>query len=60
MLMQIKLAQKTLCLNLLYVNNLYGLAMSQKLPLDRFKLFKNIFQLNKDFIKNFNGEGNEG
>ena len=36
-------------------NNLYGLAMSQKLPVNDFKWVKqeNLFQLNEDFMKNY-------
>ena len=34
-------------------NNLYGWAMSQKLPVDGFKRKKYISKYNKDFIKNY-------
>ena len=34
-------------------NNLYGWAMSQKPPVDRFKWVKYLFKFNKDFIKNY-------
>ena len=34
-------------------NNLYGWAMSQKPPVDRFKWVKDLFKFNKDFIKNY-------
>ena len=33
------------------VNNLYGWAMSQKLPVNNFELISNTSQFNKDFIK---------
>ena len=33
-------------------NNLYGWAMSQKLPVASFKWKKNMLKLNEDFIKN--------
>ena len=42
------------------VNNLYGLAMSQKLPVDGFKWIENISQFNKDFIENHNKDSDEG
>ena len=32
-------------------NNLYGLAMSQKLPVNGFKWVKNLSKFNEDFIK---------
>ena len=32
------------------VNNLYGWAISQKLPVNNFKWIKDIFQFNEDFI----------
>ena len=34
-------------------NNLYGWAMSQKLPVDGFKWKKNMLKFNEDFIKNY-------
>ena len=42
------------------VNNLYGLAMSQKLPVNNFEWIKDTFQFNGDFKKNYNEESNEG
>ena len=33
------------------VNNLYGLVMSQKLPVNNFEWTENTSQLNEDFIK---------
>ena len=33
------------------VNNFYGWAMSQKLPVNKFEWFKKISQFNEDFIK---------
>ena len=33
------------------INNLYGWAMSQKLPVNGFKWVENTSQLNEDFIK---------
>ena len=42
------------------VNNLYGWSMSQKLPLNNFEWIKDMFQFNKDFIKNYNEESDEG
>ena len=34
-----------------HVSNLYGWAMSQKLPVNNFELIEDISQLNEDFIK---------
>ena len=41
-------------------NNLYGLAMSQKLPINNFEWIKNAFQFNEDFMKNHNQKSDEG
>ena len=42
------------------VNNLCGLAMLQKLPVNDFKWVKNIFGFNEDFIKSYNDDSVEG
>ena len=42
------------------VNNLYGWAMSQKLPLNNFQWIKDNYQFNEDLIKNYNEESDEG
>ena len=41
------------------INNLYGWAMSQKLPVNNFGWIKDASQFNKDFIKNYNEESDE-
>ena len=41
-------------------NNLYGWAMSQKLPVDRFKWVEDLSQFTVDFIKNYDGNSNRG
>ena len=38
------------------LNNLFGWAMSQKLPVNNFQWIKDTFQINEDFIKNYNEE----
>ena len=48
------------CLKYWNVNNLYGQAMSQKLPVNGLKLIKDTSQFNQDFIKNCNRESDEG
>ena len=41
-------------------NNLYGWAMSQKLPVNNFKWVKDISRINKEFIKNYNENSKKG
>ena len=41
-------------------NNLYGWAMSQKLPVSGFKWKKNMLKLNEKFIKNYDEESDKG
>ena len=42
------------------VNNLYGWAMSQKLPVNSFEWIKDTFKFYEDFTKNYNEERDEG
>ena len=41
------------------VNNLYGWAISQKLPVNNFEWIKETSQFNEDLIKNYNEESDE-
>ena len=41
-------------------NNLYGWAMSQKLPVNSFKQDENIHKFNEDFIKNYDEDSTKG
>ena len=47
-------------LNFQDVNNLYGWAMSQKLPIGSFIWVEDIFQFSKDFIENPMEDSNIG
>ena len=42
------------------VNNLYGWAMSQKLPVKNFEWIEDISQFNEVSIKSYNEESDEG
>ena len=42
------------------MNNLYGWAMSQMLPVNKFEWMEDTFQFNEDFVKNCNEKINEG
>ena len=41
-------------------NNLYGWAMSQKLPVNGFKWVKNLSKFNEDFMKKYDENSNTG
>ena len=41
-------------------NNLYGWAMSQKLPVNNFKWIEDTSKINEEFIKNYNENSNKG
>ena len=52
-------SKKSLFLQYLDANNLYGYAMSQKLPLDGYK-WDNIDKFTSDFVKNYDINGDKG
>ena len=41
-------------------NNLYGRAMPQKLPVNGFKLIKNVTEIDEKFIKNYDEDSDKG
>ena len=43
-----------------HVNNLYGWAASQNLPVRNFKSVEDISEFDESFIKSYNEESNEG
>ena len=47
-------------LEYLDVNNSYGWAMSQKLPVDGFKWKKHMLKFNEEFIKNYDEDSDKG
>ena len=48
------------CLKYWDVNNLYRWTMSQKFPLNSFKRVENTSQFDKDFMKSYNEDSDEG
>ena len=44
----------------LNANNLYGWAMSEKLPVHDFKWKKNMLKFNEEFIKNYDEDSDKG
>ena len=42
------------------VNDLYGQAISKKLPVNNYEWIKDTSQFHEDFIKNYNEESDEG
>ena len=52
--------QESSYIQYLDANNLYGLAMSQKLPVDGFKCKNNMLKFNEDFIKNYDEDSDKG
>ena len=48
------------CLKYWDVNTLHAWAMSQKLPVNKFKWIEDNSKFNDDFIKNYNEESDEG
>ena len=51
---------ESLYLMYLDANNLYGWAMSQKLPIDGFKWVENLSKFNESFIKSYDENSNKG
>ena len=52
--------KESLHLNYWNASNLYGWAMSQKLPVNSFKWIEETSQFNEDFKKNYNGKNDVG
>ena len=52
--------EELLYIQYLDANNLYGWAMSQKLPVNNFKWVEDTSKINEEFIKNYNENSNKG
>ena len=52
--------EKSSYMQYLDVNNLYGWAMSQKLPVNEFKWLKDTSEINEEFIKNYDENNDKG
>ena len=48
------------CIEYLDGNNLYGWAISQKLPVNGFEWVEELSQFKEDFIKNYDEDSNKG
>ena len=51
---------ESLFIEYLDANNLYGWAMSQKLPVNSFKQIKHLSQFNESLIRNYDENSNKG
>ena len=52
--------EESSCIQYLDANNLYGWAMSQKLPVNNFKWVEDISKINDEFIKNYDEINDKG
>ena len=52
--------EESLYIQYLDTNNLYGRAMSQKLPVNVFKWVNDVTEINEEFIKNYNENSKKG
>ena len=52
--------EESLYIQYLEANNLYGWAMSQKLPVNNFKWVEDTSKINEEFIKNYNENNKKG
>ena len=52
--------EESLYIKYLDANNLYGWAMSQKLPVNGFKWVEDISRINEEFIKNYDENNDKG
>ena len=52
--------EKSLYIQYLDANNLYGWAMCQKLPVNGFKWINDVTEINEEFIKNYDENNDKG
>ena len=52
--------EESLYIQYLDANNLYGCAMSQKLPVNSFKWIEDTSEINEEFIKNYDENNDKG
>ena len=53
-------SKESLYIQYLDANNLYGAAMSEKLPMNGFKWVNDIFEINEKFVKSYNKNSGKG